>query len=176
LAGKSNRKLGRGDFGEIFGEISLCHLPLDAPNPARLLEECRPMTHPDQASIRDKRGRLLHGRPPHSSRQAAPRNARAAILATEPARLSAERGVARRAAKTIAATAKQEKDDEEIGASKPLAVSVREARRMLSIGNSLTWRLIGRGKLETIRLGARRLVLVKSIERLIKAARVKKAA
>jgi hypothetical protein len=47
---------------------------------------------------------------------------------------------------------------------------------MLSIGNSLAWRLIAAGRLETIRLGARRLVIVTSIERLIDAARVRKAA
>jgi hypothetical protein len=47
---------------------------------------------------------------------------------------------------------------------------------MLSIGNSLIWRLIAAGRLETIRLGARRLVIVASVERLIDAARVRRAA
>jgi hypothetical protein len=47
---------------------------------------------------------------------------------------------------------------------------------MLSIGNSLAWRLIAAGRLETIRLGARRLVIVRSIEKLIDAARAQEVA
>jgi hypothetical protein len=49
-----------------------------------------------------------------------------------------------------------------------LVVSTRDARELLGrIGHSLLWKLIGQRKLETIRLGAKRMVVVASIERLI---------
>jgi excisionase family DNA binding protein len=57
-----------------------------------------------------------------------------------------------------------------------LTVSVREARQALSVGNSLIWRLISRGELQTIRLGAKRLVVVASIKRLIDKSRVSEGA
>jgi hypothetical protein len=52
-------------------------------------------------------------------------------------------------------------------AIRPLTVSVQEARLALGVGNSLVWRLIGAGKLQTVLLGAKRFVTVASMERLI---------
>ena len=49
----------------------------------------------------------------------------------------------------------------------PLAVSVEEAARRLSISRSLAWELVWGGRLPTVRLGRRRLVPVKALERLM---------
>jgi hypothetical protein len=50
---------------------------------------------------------------------------------------------------------------------RPLVVTVLEARALLRIGNTLFWKLVAQGQLETIRLSAKTLVPVASIERLI---------
>ena len=49
----------------------------------------------------------------------------------------------------------------------PLAVSVREACRLIGVGNTTLWSLIKDGKLETKRIGRRRLIKYSSLERLI---------
>jgi excisionase family DNA binding protein len=46
----------------------------------------------------------------------------------------------------------------------PAAVSVRETARMLSIGHTKTYELIGSGVLRSIRIGRRRLILRESID------------
>jgi hypothetical protein len=50
---------------------------------------------------------------------------------------------------------------------RPLAIPIRTTRRIIGIGNTKLWELIGSGALETISIGRRRLVLVASIEQLI---------
>ena len=50
---------------------------------------------------------------------------------------------------------------------KPLTVSVRRAGELLGLGHTTTWRLISEKKLDTFRVGTKRLVTVNSIERLI---------
>lgn len=49
----------------------------------------------------------------------------------------------------------------------PLAVSVREACRLIGVGNTTLWALIKEGRLKTTRIGRRRLVLFASLEALI---------
>jgi excisionase family DNA binding protein len=53
---------------------------------------------------------------------------------------------------------------------KPLAVSVKTARQLLDIGNSKMWELISEGRVETVRLGRKRLVLYHSLEALLNSA------
>jgi hypothetical protein len=50
---------------------------------------------------------------------------------------------------------------------RPLAIPIRTTRRVIGIGNTKLWELIGSGALETISIGRRRLVLVASIEQLV---------
>ncbi len=52
-------------------------------------------------------------------------------------------------------------------ASKPLAVSVKEMCRLLGIGNTKAWELIGLGRVKTFSVGRKRLVVFSSIEDLI---------
>ena len=49
----------------------------------------------------------------------------------------------------------------------PVAVSVSNAARALSLGRTTIYRLIGEGKLETIHIGRRNLIKTESIRRLI---------
>jgi excisionase family DNA binding protein len=49
----------------------------------------------------------------------------------------------------------------------PLAVPVPEAARMLGVGVSTTYRLIGEGKLATCQIGTRRLVRVSSLRKFV---------
>jgi hypothetical protein len=53
---------------------------------------------------------------------------------------------------------------------KPLTVSVRTARRLLDIGNSKMWELIAEGRVQTISIGRKRLVLYHSLEALVRSA------
>jgi excisionase family DNA binding protein len=52
-------------------------------------------------------------------------------------------------------------------AARPLAVTVPSACRLIGRGNTKTWELIKQGRLKTIRVGRRRLVLYSSLEALI---------
>ncbi|GAA5266572.1 hypothetical protein ACOSOMT5_P3001 [Acidiphilium sp. MT5] len=45
--------------------------------------------------------------------------------------------------------------------------TIREARVLLSIGNTMIWKLIGRGDLECLKLGSRALIPGRSIAALI---------
>jgi hypothetical protein len=56
---------------------------------------------------------------------------------------------------------------------RPLVVTVLEARALLRIGNTLFWKLVTNRQLETIKLSAKTLVPVASIERLINEQRKK---
>jgi hypothetical protein len=123
----------------------------------------------DQTStiVRDKRGRLLHGStPPIQPREEpAPKSAPKRSY-WKPADIAAATTAARR--KTRASPATRGELLASVPAPiRPLTLSVREARLALGIGNSLMWRLIGAGKLQTILLGAKRFVLVASLEKLI---------
>lgn len=57
---------------------------------------------------------------------------------------------------------------------KPLTVSVKTARQLLGIGNSKMWELIAEGRVETICLGRKRLVLYHSLEMLVRSSHVAK--
>jgi len=50
---------------------------------------------------------------------------------------------------------------------KPLAVSVEDASRLTSLGRSTVAELISQGKLKTVAIGRRRVVLYASIEALL---------
>lgn len=52
----------------------------------------------------------------------------------------------------------------------PIFVSIAEAGRMLGLGKTSLYELIGEGKLETKQIGRRRLVLVSSIRQFAEAA------
>jgi hypothetical protein len=127
------------------------------------------MTDQAPTIVRDKRGRLPAGSPPliQPREEVAP-NPKSApkrrywkpgdiAIATAEARRQTKNSPLSR--KEILATTP--------AAIQPLTVSVQEARLALGIGNSLMWRLIGAGKLQTILLGAKRFVTVASMERLI---------
>jgi excisionase family DNA binding protein len=53
---------------------------------------------------------------------------------------------------------------------KPLAVPVKEACRIGGFGNTTAYELIKEGKLRTIKVGTRRLVIYSSLEELFAAA------
>ena len=50
---------------------------------------------------------------------------------------------------------------------KPIAVPVKETCRLLGIGNTLAYELIASGRLKSITIGRRRLILFNSIESLV---------
>jgi excisionase family DNA binding protein len=52
---------------------------------------------------------------------------------------------------------------------KPITVTVKQACRLLGLGNTSVWKLISTGRLRTIRIGKRRLVVFQSIEELVAA-------
>lgn len=58
----------------------------------------------------------------------------------------------------------------------PVLCSIAEAARSLGIGKTKTYELIAEGQLECVTIGARRLVTVASINRLVEAATMGKAA
>jgi hypothetical protein len=125
---------------------------------------------PDQSEgIRDKRGKLL--RQPSAPRPA-PAKPPPASKPWKPADVAVATKAARRTTKVSPFT----RGEILMGvppAIPTLTVSTQEARRALSIGNSLLWRLIMSGRLETIKLASKRLVLVTSIEKLVEEQRAK---
>lgn len=58
----------------------------------------------------------------------------------------------------------------------PVLCSIADAARILGIGKTKTYELIGEEQLECITIGTRRLVKVSSINRLVEAATLDKAA
>ena len=52
-------------------------------------------------------------------------------------------------------------------ASKPITVTVPAARQAIGLGNTKIWELIKEGKLRTVRVGGRVLVIYRSIEELL---------
>ena len=48
----------------------------------------------------------------------------------------------------------------------PMLVTVQEAMRLLSLGHSTIYTLIGAGELDTIKVGRRRLIKMSSVHRL----------
>jgi excisionase family DNA binding protein len=48
----------------------------------------------------------------------------------------------------------------------PLLVSVKEARRLIGVGNTRIYALINDGSIETVRVGKRRLIRYSSLQRL----------
>jgi hypothetical protein len=50
---------------------------------------------------------------------------------------------------------------------KPLTVSVKRARELLDISHTTVWGLISEKRLDTVKLGSKRLVIFASIEQLI---------
>lgn len=51
----------------------------------------------------------------------------------------------------------------------PLLVSIKEARRLIGVGNTRIYDLINDGSLETVRIGKRRLIRYSSLQRLAEA-------
>lgn len=58
----------------------------------------------------------------------------------------------------------------------PVLCSIAEAARLLGIGKTKTYELIGAGKLDTVAIGVRRMVTVESIKRLAKGTGLSEAA
>lgn len=52
----------------------------------------------------------------------------------------------------------------------PIAISVTDAARALSLGRTSIYALIKEGRLDTVKLGSRRLIKTASIRKLIEAA------
>ncbi len=50
---------------------------------------------------------------------------------------------------------------------RPLAVSPREAARYLDVGHDAIYRLLGEGRLRSVKLGRRRLIPVVELERFL---------
>ena len=48
-----------------------------------------------------------------------------------------------------------------------ILISIREATEMLGIGRTTIYRLIAEGRLETVKIGSRRLVKVESLREII---------
>ena len=57
--------------------------------------------------------------------------------------------------------------DEARKAIKPLAVPVRTACELVGVGNTTMWSLIKTGRVKTINIGRRRLVIYASLEALL---------
>jgi hypothetical protein len=51
--------------------------------------------------------------------------------------------------------------------NKPITVTIADARRLSGIGNTKLWELIKDGKVDTVSIGRRRLVVLASLERLL---------
>src|SRR5262245_34270341 len=49
----------------------------------------------------------------------------------------------------------------------PLTITIATARQITGLGNTTIWRLIGEKKLDTVRVGRRRLVLYDSLRALL---------
>jgi hypothetical protein len=56
-----------------------------------------------------------------------------------------------------------------LGHMKPLTVSVKRGRELLDIGNTKIWEMINDGRLKTIKLDRKRLIVYSSLEKLIEA-------
>ena len=54
-----------------------------------------------------------------------------------------------------------------VNVEKPLAVTIKRARALSGLGHTTLWKLISDGELETARVGRRRLVIYRSLERLL---------
>jgi excisionase family DNA binding protein len=52
-------------------------------------------------------------------------------------------------------------------AARPLAVSVKAACKLVGVGNTTMWALIKAGRVKTISIGRRRLVIYASLESLM---------
>jgi excisionase family DNA binding protein len=59
--------------------------------------------------------------------------------------------------------------DYEKQSAKPLAVSVRVACQLLNVGNTTMWALIKAGRVKSVSIGRRRLVIYASLEALLSA-------
>ncbi len=50
---------------------------------------------------------------------------------------------------------------------RPLAVTITTARKITGLGNTTVWKLISEGRLDTVSVGRRRLILYASLEKLL---------
>lgn len=57
--------------------------------------------------------------------------------------------------------------ENEVHQPKPLSVSVKTACALVGIGNTKMWELIKDGRVETVTIGRKRLVLYGSLEKLV---------
>jgi excisionase family DNA binding protein len=55
----------------------------------------------------------------------------------------------------------------ETGSAKPLAVTVKRACELIGVGNTTMYELIHDGRVKTIRIGRRRLVIYHSLEKVV---------
>jgi excisionase family DNA binding protein len=55
----------------------------------------------------------------------------------------------------------------ELHGAKPITITVAMARKLSGLGNTTIWALIKSGKLKTVRIGRRRLVVFNSLEALL---------
>jgi excisionase family DNA binding protein len=51
--------------------------------------------------------------------------------------------------------------------AKPLTVSVKTACKLVGVGNTTMWELIKEGRVKTVRIGRRRLIIYASLEMLL---------
>ena len=56
---------------------------------------------------------------------------------------------------------------DELHREKPLTVTVARARKISGLGNTTIWALIKSGKLESVRVHRRRLIVYRSLEKLL---------
>jgi excisionase family DNA binding protein len=52
-------------------------------------------------------------------------------------------------------------------AARPLAVSVKTACKLVGVGNTTMWALIKAGRVQTVSIGRRRLIIFSSLESLL---------
>jgi hypothetical protein len=71
---------------------------------------------------------------------------------------------------SIQSTGISRKHEAANGTLKPLAVSIKRACATLGIGSTKMWELIGAGRVKTISIGRRRLVVFASLEALVASA------
>ena len=54
--------------------------------------------------------------------------------------------------------------------SNPITITVPAARKLSGLGNTKLWELISSGALESVRVGRRRLIVYRSLEKLLRPA------
>jgi excisionase family DNA binding protein len=68
---------------------------------------------------------------------------------------------------SLADTTTPELVSRDVQDARPLAVSVKMACKLVGVGNTTMWALIKNGRVKTVRIGRRRLIIYTSLERLL---------